>query len=132
MLLLGRMEELEISMRCGLKKLKQSREMFISIFKNNLCSVKIKSGKNKGNVCGRRNCWYHKFRVPNVFFIKVENFETCSICLEGKEDCDNLLSSCGHCFHKKCMEKWREYTGRFKCPVCRFKECDSCIYECFC
>ena len=31
-----------------------------SIVKNNICNIILKSGKRKGEVCGRNNCGYHK------------------------------------------------------------------------
>lgn len=31
-----------------------------NLINNNICSTILKNGKNKGTVCGRKNCKYHK------------------------------------------------------------------------
>ena len=41
---------------------------------------------------------------------------TCSICLNYLIENISILS-CGHQFHKKCIEKWMTFSN--KCPLCR-------------
>lgn len=62
----------------------------------------------------------------------------CSVCLtefEPQSDINNL--SCGHLFHKVCLEKWLDYLN-VTCPLCRtplipeFEDDPSCFWwECF-
>jgi hypothetical protein len=40
--------------------------------------------------------------------------EECGICLEYKL-C--IITNCGHCFDKKCLETWKEIKN--ECPLCR-------------
>jgi len=48
-----------------------------------------------------------------------ENNEMCNICLEGPLPCKGVTGtiSCGHKFHKKCIEEWVEEND--SCPTCR-------------
>lgn len=53
--------------------------------------------------------------------------ETCAICLEPTYK----TIKCGHHFHKKCLDKWKEHNS---CPVCRkpideTKEVKKCRYD---
>jgi len=43
----------------------------------------------------------------------------CSICLNdiGQDDTVRLLSSCGHCFHRCCIDLW--LLRRADCPLCK-------------
>jgi hypothetical protein len=40
------------------------------------------------------------------------NVERCGICLENS----TYKLECGHIFHEKCMEQWKQYNS---CPICR-------------
>ena len=53
--------------------------------------------------------------------VRTKVFEdSCSICLEQFASDDYIEQlGCGHRFHKKCIEKWREQ--RNICPVCKAK-----------
>ena len=42
----------------------------------------------------------------------------CSICLEDLKETVET-TSCNHRFHKSCLEKWLEKSG--KCPYCRYE-----------
>jgi len=60
-------------------------------------------------------------------YIKIKNDdkivgETCAICCEEYkvDQYKRVLDKCGHCFHKKCVDKWfRKNQGKMNCPVCR-------------
>ncbi|KZT35878.1 hypothetical protein SISSUDRAFT_124391 [Sistotremastrum suecicum HHB10207 ss-3] len=47
----------------------------------------------------------------------------CSICLQSTNLSSALTTTCGHVFHKPCIEKWQNESdqkpGRNKCPQCR-------------
>ncbi len=42
---------------------------------------------------------------------------TCPICLDALETSDIINISCGHSFHKNCIEEWLDYN--ITCPYCR-------------
>ncbi|XP_017850068.1 E3 ubiquitin-protein ligase RNF133-like [Drosophila busckii] len=43
---------------------------------------------------------------------------TCSICMEQYKESDTIYTgSCGHVFHKDCLERWRKQSPL--CPICR-------------
>nr|XP_043624689.1 probable E3 ubiquitin-protein ligase XERICO isoform X2 [Erigeron canadensis] len=45
--------------------------------------------------------------------------QECSVCLvEFKPDAEINCLSCGHVFHKSCLEKWLNYWN-ITCPLCR-------------
>jgi len=41
----------------------------------------------------------------------------CSICFNENKKYRNLTCSCGHTFHKKCINKWLKAENT--CPLCR-------------
>jgi len=41
----------------------------------------------------------------------------CSICFNENKKYRNLTCSCGHTFHKKCINKWLKTENT--CPLCR-------------
>ncbi|KAL4340700.1 hypothetical protein GQ457_08G015760 [Hibiscus cannabinus] len=62
-------------------------------------------------------------RTPTIQFDAVCSFKQpqhdCSVCLtqfEPKSEINHL--SCGHLFHKACLEKWLNYWN-VTCPLCR-------------
>ena len=69
------------------------------------CSSKTKTGKR----CQRP--------VQKVGDVCPCHKNTCSICMEMIES-DNRTLSCGHQFHKTCINKWEE-EGHNTCPCCR-------------
>ena len=44
------------------------------------------------------------------------NFAKCTICLQSNKE-DIVKLTCGHLFHKDCLEKWISYDTI--CPICR-------------
>lgn len=45
---------------------------------------------------------------------------TCSICLDlFKEGLYKRTLTCGHVFHKKCIDKWITKDFQKTCPICR-------------
>ncbi|KAL2457581.1 putative E3 ubiquitin-protein ligase XERICO [Abeliophyllum distichum] len=62
-------------------------------------------------------------RTPAVrydsMFIRDFPKEECSVCLsEFKQNAEVNRLSCGHVFHKSCLEKWLKYWN-VTCPLCR-------------
>ncbi|KAF8410892.1 hypothetical protein HHK36_003429 [Tetracentron sinense] len=62
-------------------------------------------------------------RIPAIRFDSVCNCKLsecdCSVCLTRFEPDSEINSlSCGHLFHKVCLEKWLDYWN-FTCPLCR-------------
>ena len=50
----------------------------------------------------------------------------CSICLDSKESAEfTKLSKCKHCFHKECLQEWKNQClnikKKYNCPNCRKK-----------
>lgn len=43
----------------------------------------------------------------------------CSICQDCYSISDQVLTSCGHLFHRKCLNSYERFTGCKKCPNCR-------------
>ncbi|CAK9167182.1 unnamed protein product [Ilex paraguariensis] len=76
-----------------------------------------------------------KNRTPAIRFDAVSGCnrpeQECSVCLtEFKPDAKINHLSCGHVFHKSCLEKWLKYWN-VTCPLCRNcmmtqEEEDSC------
>lgn len=52
--------------------------------------------------------------VPNFDHLQTASQENCPICLK---ECSNLMTTCGHYFHKECLEKWCKISKT--CPLCR-------------
>lgn len=48
-----------------------------------------------------------------------DGLESCSICRENYQEGDEIrkINSCGHCFHKSCIDTWVNTTST--CPLCR-------------
>ncbi len=47
--------------------------------------------------------------------------DTCAICFAAMYNKHVYLTSCGHCFHKNCLESFERYDNYFakRCPCCR-------------
>ena len=43
----------------------------------------------------------------------------CSICLEKLDFVSKRKFTCGHYFHKGCIDQWFNTSQSFKCPYCR-------------
>lgn len=57
----------------------------------------------------------HEFAVP-------ETAEACALCMEDFADTTHLpwtRTSCNHCFHSVCFERYRISTLELTCPMCR-------------
>ncbi|PWA39194.1 zinc finger, RING/FYVE/PHD-type [Artemisia annua] len=60
-------------------------------------------------------------RTPSVLYDSLcrRTKQECSVCLvEFKPDAEINRLSCGHVFHKNCVEKWLKYWN-VTCPLCR-------------
>ena len=53
-------------------------------------------------------------RLRNINILRIPREETCAICLEK---CNKKTASCGHYFHRACINTWRRRSVR--CPICR-------------
>ncbi len=52
--------------------------------------------------------------------LDLEESITCSICIEQiNTEYDLCLVQCGHKFHYRCMEEYKEKTNNYTCPLCR-------------
>ena len=50
--------------------------------------------------------------------------DTCAICLIDIKKCGNVSQDgyttlCGHYFHKNCLARWFNTSGKSECPMCR-------------
>ncbi len=53
-------------------------------------------------------------------YIDREDFkEPCVICKEALGAAQQVLLSCSHTFHRKCLEAFEKFSGRKSCPMCR-------------
>ena len=75
---------------------------------NYLCAY---SSLNDGNSC--RLC-EKQIKPIKLILNTSKKKDTCSICLE---DCNKQLSTCGHYFHKQCIDLHTKKSN--KCPMCR-------------
>ncbi|GAV68439.1 zf-RING_2 domain-containing protein [Cephalotus follicularis] len=75
-------------------------------------------------------------RTPSIRFDTICSCKRpeheCSVCLtQFKPESQINLLSCGHMFHKVCLEKWLNYWN-LTCPLCRtpllFEEDTSCFW----
>ncbi|KAL4555337.1 hypothetical protein LXL04_037955 [Taraxacum kok-saghyz] len=60
-------------------------------------------------------------RTPSLRYISLRRAikQECSVCLtEFKPDVEINNLSCGHVFHKSCLEKWLKFWN-ITCPLCR-------------
>ncbi|KAI3497211.1 hypothetical protein L1887_39661 [Cichorium endivia] len=62
-------------------------------------------------------------RTPSLLYdsltLSCRSKQECSVCLtEFKPDSEINRLSCGHVFHKSCLEKWLKYWN-ITCPLCR-------------
>ena len=52
--------------------------------------------------------------------LDIKQCDKCSICLEnfeiGEKAC---ITSCGHIYHKECLEPWLKNIKKYNCPVCK-------------
>lgn len=48
---------------------------------------------------------------------KIYKDNTCSICLDDYSKIKEINLTCGHCFHKKCIEEWTKES--ILCPLCK-------------
>jgi len=63
---------------------------------------------------------YSKYKELEELFIKKEQTEQCSICLEDYQENDKILKlRCNHIFHKKCLKQWSHNKESTSCPLCR-------------
>ena len=84
-------------------------------YKNCGCAVNCFCAYNAAinrNKC--KNC--NKLIIKNKIKFKKCEKKMCSICLTH---CNYKLESCGHNFHKKCLNYW--YNSNNNCPLCRSK-----------
>ena len=52
-------------------------------------------------------------------YIEREEFkEPCVICKEALGAHQQVLLSCSHTFHRKCLEAFEKFSGRKTCPMC--------------
>ena len=81
------------------------------------CPISGKRCKSKARTLmdGRYSCLRHGSSA------------TCSICLEVCRSKDIELTQCGHIFHKKCLETWRNTSESYSCPLCRTENIDLAI-----
>ena len=109
------------------------------IIKNNFYTYCVECGKihaqHKYKSCGHSVnflCGYDKFMKNNkceqcnkniikqeIKLNKVNNSDTCSICLE---ECNTVLPKCNHHFHKFCLKSFYTISKqKLECPMCREK-----------
>lgn len=69
-------------------------------------------------------CFPQEDDTPRTTLVKKE----CTICLDAissadVEEREEVLTGCGHSFHRKCIDRWRDtykpYPIGFRCPTCR-------------
>ncbi len=64
-----------------------------------------------------------EFNFGENKYLPLFNLETpleCCVCLENIYTEYELCSlSCGHKFHDKCMEKYKDFSEKYSCPLCR-------------
>ena len=107
------------------------------IIKNNFYTYCSECGlvhaQHKYKNCGHYvnySCAYAKLNINNKCLVCNENIikhnvnlckgkkkDTCSICLK---ECNTYLTSCGHYFHKSCINKYCNISDqKLQCPMCR-------------
>ena len=86
-------------------------EFFIRIFRrrNRESTVEYNSKKIKSKIREKK---FHLFYSHTCL-----DGEICSICLDDKNKNVVQLHSCGHIFHKKCLDTWLNIKPY--CPLCR-------------
>ncbi|KAK7273467.1 hypothetical protein RIF29_14517 [Crotalaria pallida] len=80
-------------------------------------AIELHLGPAEGFIEGFRS------RTPTLRFESACGFEQpeheCSVCLvQFEPDSEINRLSCGHIFHKVCLEKWLDYWN-ITCPLCR-------------
>ncbi|TPX48680.1 hypothetical protein SeMB42_g02911 [Synchytrium endobioticum] len=60
--------------------------------------------------------------VKSKAFSRDRDNLTCSICVDMFKTTEQVLLSCSHTFHKRCLASYENHVGRKSCPLCR---CDS-------
>lgn len=94
------------------------RKMDDNNIKRKRCSHTTNSGKRCKNKCpeGCDSCPIHKHTPP------YKNCRECSVCLMNMNK-DRYALSCGHEFHKRCIELSRKKDPMLliKCPICRIE-----------
>ena len=65
---------------------------------------------------------YHKINNDDEL---INDSLKCSICLDKYKVGEYKRKlTCGHKFHKKCIDKWFKYSNDFRCPICRKNHAD--------
>jgi hypothetical protein len=87
------------------------------IFEKKLISTKLFLAKNKIKEFSiEKKYSICKKILNNTKNIIINNYNSCSICLENMEY-DIYTGTCGHCFHKKCV-----FSLKYdECPLCRIE-----------
>ncbi|KAI3753525.1 hypothetical protein L2E82_25580 [Cichorium intybus] len=108
--------------------------MSISIMKEIICSIlhtvgirvasSVQASPESFNRRGSPSETYmdeFRSRTPSLRYISLRRAakQECSVCLsEFKPDAEINNLSCGHVFHKSCLEKWLKLWN-ITCPLCR-------------
>ena len=58
-------------------------------------------------------------QVKEKYFERKDFKEPCVICKERMGIDEQLLLSCSHTFHRKCLEAFEKFSGKKSCPMCR-------------
>lgn len=64
--------------------------------------------------------------------MELKEIKECCICLTGYDQEKCKILSCGHNFHKNCIQKWFLKRGEKECPYCRQNHSELKIIALFC
>ncbi|XP_052206757.1 probable E3 ubiquitin-protein ligase XERICO [Diospyros lotus] len=114
---------------CTIISISIVRDLILSIL--HVAGIRIRSWEGSRSDfyecfgCPSENCMEEiHCRIPGIRFKSICKGQQpieqdCSVCLtEFKPDAEINHLSCGHLFHKTCLEKWLRYWN-FTCPLCR-------------
>lgn len=95
----------------------RQRELYLKKFRQNLTLAERRGLVPSRALPLQHQEWDQVISEAKQRLSKEES--VCSICLGGFHCEEQVILSCSHYFHKKCLASYEKHSGQRKCPLCR-------------